>query len=119
MTMHREKTTRGEAITQDMKPASDTGGMATGDGAQLVTTKEVLTDLKWFIGISVSVLLAFLGYLFTMVNGLAGDLRSHKENSEIHRTREEVLAKEKAEVEWKEYVKESLRRIEQKVDAGR
>lgn len=86
---------------------------------QIITTKQVVNDLKWFIGISVSVILAFMGYLFLLVNGVARDLQSHKENSEIHRTREEVLAKERAEVEWKEYVKESLRRIEQKVDAKR
>lgn len=74
---------------------------------------------RWLIGIILPILLGVLGFLYQANTRTREILDAHKENSEIHRTREEIAAKDRAEAEWKEYVRESLRRIEQKVDARR
>jgi hypothetical protein len=75
------------------------------------------TSTRWLVGILLPVLLGVIGFLYQANTKTREILDSHKENSAIHRTPEETAADQRAEVEWKEYVKESLRRIEQKVDA--
>jgi hypothetical protein len=74
------------------------------------------TSTRWLIGILLPVILGVLGFLYQASTKTREILDSHKENSAIHRTPEETAAEQRADAEWKEYVRESLQRIERRLD---
>lgn len=50
------------------------------------------------------------------IKTLQTDVKQHKDNSSIHRTTEEARAVEKADAEFRDFVKTRLSNIESKVD---
>lgn len=68
------------------------------------------------LGVIVTLLVTVALNLSAGTSKVATDLQEHKEKAGIHRSPEEVAAKDRADAEFKEYVKESLQRIERKVD---
>lgn len=77
------------------------------------------TARMWILGTLGVLAMLLVTVVMTLSAGtakVATDLQEHKEKAGIHRSPEEVAAKDKADAEFKEYVKESLQRIERKVD---
>lgn len=68
------------------------------------------------LGVLAMLLVTVVMSLSAGTSKVAADLQEHKEKAGIHRSPEEVAAKDKADAEFKEYVRESLQRIERKVD---
>lgn len=56
------------------------------------------------------------GYFDNRIDTVEHELRGHKENSTIHRTAEEGRAIERADADFKQFVRERLISIENRID---
>lgn len=89
--------------------------------AELVAYLDARTTAArhWVLGVGgtvVTVLIALFIAVFGAIADNSRALQEHKERAGIHRTPEEAAAQLRADAEWKQYVKESLARIEQRLD---